>query len=465
MPPSKHASKKKSSPQETTSALASTSNPIFNQPNYMQDPTQYKQGHASDDEAYAELDKLQALNELNPLPFRVVEGVVEPVMTLAQAYGSKGAEVEQAIAKNGQIVFHSSGDTGAITAQLGLPNEYSVIDKLVADFDENTPADVPQFFFHLGDIVYNFGEHIYYYDQFYDAFRNYPAPIFAVAGNHDGVVAPVAPLTAGGNPTPGDSSLSLSAFYANFCATDVKHSSDAVGLARTTMTQPGVYFTLEAPFVRILGIYSNTLEDPGVISSTPDPTKHNKPAFPEIPDAQIAYLEAALKRIKKEKFKGAVLLAVHHPPYTFGKHITSMVMLKEIDAVCEKVGVWPHAFLSGHAHNYQRYTRTIGNRQIPYVVCGNGGHPPLQKLSIDGTLRTPISMPSFTQKERKDTVTLDNYDFTSYGYLRIIVDPLQLRIEFHPEGDGVDTKTPDDFVTVDLKKGTLIHYVPPSPAS
>ncbi len=33
------------------------------------------------------------------------------------------------------------------------------------------------------------------------------------------------------------------------------------------MIQPGVYYTLEAPFVRLLGLYSNTLEDPGVIST------------------------------------------------------------------------------------------------------------------------------------------------------------------------------------------------------
>jgi hypothetical protein len=30
----------------------------------------------------------------------------------------------------------------------------------------------------------------------------------------------------------------------------------------------------------------------------------------------------------------------------------------------------------------------------------------------------------------------------------VIVDSSPLRIEFHPEGDGVTTKTPDDFVTV-----------------
>ena len=37
---------------------------------------------------------------------------------------------------------------------------------------------------------------------------------------------------------------------------------------RSVMTQPGVYFTLDAPFVSIIGLYSNVLDSgPGVISS------------------------------------------------------------------------------------------------------------------------------------------------------------------------------------------------------
>ncbi len=34
-------------------------------------------------------------------------------------------------------------------------------------------------------------------------------------------------------------------------------------------------------------------------------------------------------------------------------------MLREIDTICKAQGVYPHAFLSGHAHNYQRYTRKL----------------------------------------------------------------------------------------------------------
>jgi hypothetical protein len=30
--------------------------------------------------------------------------------------------------------------------------------------------------------------------------------------------------------------------------------------------------------------------------------------------------------------------------------------------------------LSAHAHNYQRFTRLHGKTQIPYIICGNGGH-------------------------------------------------------------------------------------------
>jgi hypothetical protein len=33
-----------------------------------------------------------------------------------------------------------------------------------------------------------------------------------------------------------------------------------------------------------------------------------------------------------------------------------------------------------------------------------------------------------------------------------------LRIEYHPASDGPATKTPDDFVTVDLKSRKLVHF-------
>ena len=336
------------------------------------------------------------------------------------------------------MVFHSVGDTGATR---GPKSENTVADKMVADFDEPDAAAVPRFFFHLGDVVYSFGEHKYYFDQFYEAFRSYPAPIFAIAGNHDGIVLP---------PPTGTNAPTLSAYLANFCADSFDHATDASGISRTTMIQPGVFFTFEAPFLRILSIYSNILENPGVISD-------QSGRFPDLGRSQLDYLQAALTRIKTEKFAGAVILAVHHPPYSHGNHSGSLAMLKEIDAVCVATGVWPHAILSGHAHNYQRYTRTVEGRDIPFVVAGMGGHG-ITAISRTTPIRTPVEVPAFEQPERKDVVTFESYDGTDYGYLRILVDTQQLRIEHHPAADSITTKTADDTVTVDLASRNLIHF-------
>jgi hypothetical protein len=395
------------------------------------------------------MDALIRSSKFQPLPFPTAQ-VTEPVLTLAAALGSGGPTTVAKIQAAGRIVFQSAGDTGSTR---GPNTQNATVDKMLSDFDGEPPDAQPQFFYNLGDIVYSFGEHKYYYDQFYDAYRNYARPIFAIAGNHDGIVLPPPAGT-------GNSKDSLSAFLANFCAPGFVHAPDAMGLSRTTMIQPSIYFTLEAPFVRILGIYSNMLENPGVISSTKDP-KSGTPKFAGISDAQLAYLAAALDRVKKENFKGALLICVHHPPYAFGKHSGSMVMLKEIDAVCKKSSVWPHAVLSGHAHNYQRFTRQIGSRQIPFIVCGNGGHG-LSKLSNTQSLRTPQSMPIFAQPEAKDSVTFESYDDTNYGYLRVLVDSTQIRIEYHPASDGSATKTPDDSVTVNLSNSTLVHYNAPN---
>jgi len=446
--------KKKSPPASTPSPQPSAgtpaTGPIFADPSVTPDPTKYKVPHASDTQAYAEMDALIKASKFLPIAFPSVPGVNEPVLTLAAALGSSGDSTVAKIQQNGNIVFQCAGDTGATS---GPQTENETVDKMLSDFTGEAANALPQFFYNLGDIVYSFGEHKYYYDQFYNAYRNYPRPIFAIPGNHDGIVLP--PPAGTGNPAD-----SLSAFLENFCAPGFSHAPDAVGISRTTMVQPGVYFTFEAPFVRILGIYSNMLENPGVISSTKD-IKSGKPKFPNLSDVQLDYLTAALTRVKTEKYAGALLIAVHHPPYAFGNHSGSMVMLKEIDAICSNVGVWPHAVLSGHAHNYQRFTRHLGNRQIPFLVCGNGGHG-LVKLSKSQTIRTPQDIKLFAQPERKDSVTFESYDDANYGYLRILADPKQLRIEYHPASDGAQAKTPDDSVTVSLATGTLIHYTAPS---
>jgi hypothetical protein len=404
--------------------------PVFGQPQPTADPTTFRVPHASDSAAYKTIDKLNAEHKIEPLPFPAPRASgPEPILTLAQILGGAtgSRQTINAITSHGQIVFHSTGDCGSTK---GPSTQNLVTDKMLSDFDETDAKEVPAFNFLLGDVVYSFGEAQYYFDQFYDPYRDYPAPVLAVAGNHDGMISPVA------------HAQSLDAFLRNFCSEGFTITRDAGGLSRTAQIQPGVFFTLEAPFVRILALYSNTLEDPGVISGQ------------KIGGTQLAFLQAALQRAKAENFTGAILLAHHHPPYTVARHGWSVQMQTEIDGICQQVGIWPHADIAGHAHNYQRFTRTRPDgQQIPYIVCGNGGHG-LQK--IKGALRAP----QIIQKKSKgvDQIVLENYDDQDYGYLRIVVDDKQLRIEYHPASDGGQTKTPDDSVTVDLGTRTIVHY-------
>jgi hypothetical protein len=411
--------------------------PVFAQPEPTPDPSTFKINHPSDDAAYKVIDELNKEHKIRPLPFPLPRGgTMEPQLDLLQVFGGNAAAIQR-ILSNGQIIFHATGDCGSTR---GPTTQNEVTDKMVADFTGALPAEIPQFALLLGDVVYNFGESQYYYDQFYEPYRNYPAPVLAAAGNHDGMISPLAHAT------------SLAGYLRNFCADPAQGytvTPEAGGLSRTAQIQPGVFFTFDAPFVRILVLYSNTLEDPGVISN------------PDVGSAQIAYLKAALARVKRENFAGALLFAHHHPPYaTGGQHGSSVEMRQQMDAVCAAAGVWPHAVLAGHAHNYQRFTRhRPDGSDIPYIVCGNGGHNVQKLKSVSGAaVRAPQLFQ--TASATDDAVTFENYDDTDYGYLRLVVNAGQLRIEYHPASDGAGVKTPDDSVTIDLKTRTQAVFTP-----
>jgi Calcineurin-like phosphoesterase len=405
--------------------------PVYAQPQPTPDPTVFRVPHPSDADAYKEIDKLNAEHKLFPLPFPAPRGGVEPRLTLADVFGGNKAAIQR-ITRSGQLVFHATGDCGSTK---GPSTQNEVADKMTADFNETDPKEVPQFALLLGDVVYSFGEGKYYYDQFYEPYRDYPAPILACAGNHDGMVSPEAHAT------------SLDAYLRNFCAQQFVVTPEAGGLSRTAQIQPGVFFTFEAPFVRVLALYSNTLEDPGVIADS------------HVGNSQLDFLAAALARVKSEQYEGALIIADHHPPFTVARHGWSIEMLAQIDAVCDKAGVWPHAFLSGHAHNYQRFTRTrrTDNAQIPYIVCGNGGHG-LQKLTRQN--EPVLRVPQIVQSASKNTdeVVLENYDDTNFGYLRVVATASQLRIEYHSASDGLAVKAPNDYVTIDLASRQVGHF-------
>ena len=182
------------------------------------------------------------------------------------------------------------------TAATAIAQEAAVADAMVQDV-QSGGDNGPSFFFRLGDVVYNFGEAQYYYDQFYEPYREYDRPIFAIPGNRDGM--------AYGSSSSAPQVPTLAAFLANFCSAAPGPSPDA----RSVMTQPAVYFTLDAPYVSIIGLYSNVLDTGGGIISS------QGGHFPLVDD-QLTFLTEELQRLKPERRVGkrAILIAVHHPP-------------------------------------------------------------------------------------------------------------------------------------------------------
>ena len=344
-----------------------------------------------------------------------------------------------AIAAAQKISFHAVGDTGAAkvnsfqTAGQALENEASVANAMVRDVEEGGAAG-PAFFFHLGDVVYNFGEGQYYYDQFYEPFRAYDRPIFAIPGNHDGMVF--------GDQPDLPQVESLTAFKRNFCADKPGPSPDAGPMVRSTMDQPGVYFTLDAPFVSVIGLYTNVLESPGVISSQGG-------AYPKLGgDEQLHFLQAELARLAPARKAGerAVIIACHHPPASVDAgHGGGSGLAADIDNASRAAGFWPDAVLSGHAHLYQRFTRRVDGREIPYIVAGSGGFSATQP--IGGLPATPVTVGEYT---------LDNPPVVDFGYLTVTIDMTgrdhHLTITFN---DRTNTRT-HDTTHLNLKTGKIL---------
>jgi hypothetical protein len=371
-----------------------------------------------------------------------------PVFDLAEVIGSQAIDDIQ---RSGQIVFHAAGDTGAGRHQdLG-----QVVRVMAMDYHRPNPADQPAFFLHLGDVTYNlvFGEveskRGLYPPQFYTPYSGYPGKILAIPGNHDS--------------NPQEDPNSIGVFQDNFCGPLPASPQALTRLLetprRTPMYQPGVYFRLDAPFVQVLALFSNGGEDEGVIRG------------PIAGEDQWNFLIGQLKEIKAARAaaaltgqpRKAVLIAVHHPPFSGGGgHSGSTQMLADLEAAFAETEVTPDAVLSGHAHNYQRFTRQSAvngqSIQVPFVVAGCGGHniTPLKPRSDRTPVRTPLRGRPIGNAPAD--VSLQQY-FNGFGHLVVTVTPHVLTIDLI----GTKTQTEDavDSVTVDLASNTITHETSP----
>jgi hypothetical protein len=345
----------------------------------------------------------------------------EPTMMLADVIGKAGVA---AIEKAGSITLHSVGDTGHETST--MPELVS--EAMATDYKVDKPEISPAFFLHLGDVVYYDNTDKGYHAQFYTPYKNYPGKIIAIPGNHDGELFKYDHTSTGQKKT-------LEAFQKNFCQPKTGVPPAAGTIFREMISQPAVYWVLHAPFVDIIGLYSNVAENPGYIST------------PEIGNSQKNWLVKTLKAIEAERKNGnkkALIIAVHHPPISGGGgHGSSTEMLADIDDACNQSGVMPDAVLAAHAHNDQRFTRFVtfkGKKlEIPFVVCGAGGRGITNVAKADGKI---------TGDHRFDK------SFMEYGYLHITVTEKLLTIIFN-QVDNTGKKKAADKVVVDLKTNKL----------
>lgn len=241
--------------------------------------------------------------------------------------------------KLGKLVFHTVGDTGGIK---NADYQRDVAAQMKEDLNSEDEGKVPQFFYHLGDVVYYNGQVSDYYDQFYEPYDHYTPPILGLAGNHDG------------DPVEGQTSLDG---WVRYFMTPQPHiDSEICGDSPpVTLSLPNVYFTLQCPYVTIVGMYTNVPEG-GSIDSV-----------------QQQWLTNEFATAPEDK---ALILALHHPIYSFDDHHSgSPAMADAVQHAINDSRRVPNMVLTAHVHNYQRIERHIaGHSATPFIVAGAGGY-------------------------------------------------------------------------------------------
>jgi hypothetical protein len=239
----------------------------------------------------------------------------------------------------------------------------------------------PAFVYTVGDVVYFNGDATEYTPQFYEAYGHLELPIVGIPGNHDG------------DTTDDPSRKPLDTFMANFCAASPELPPGNEEYNRDVETQPYCDWTLSLEAVTIVGIYTNV------------------PSGGHLEQSQVDWLTAELKDAPADR---PLVVALHHPPYSIdAMHGGSKRMGEALDGAFADAARTPDLVLSGHVHDYQRFTRTLdGGGELPYVVIGNGGYHNLHRLAQDAEAGAQLT----------DEVVFEFGDDKNWGFLELTID-------------------------------------------
>jgi hypothetical protein len=239
----------------------------------------------------------------------------------------------------------------------------------------------PAFVYTVGDVVYFNGDATEYTPQFYEAYGHLELPIVGIPGNHDG------------DTTDDPSRGPLDTFMANFCASEPALPPGNEEYHRDVQTQPYCDWTLNLEVATIVGVYTNV------------------PAGGRLEQSQIDWLAGEVKEAPADK---PLIITCHHPPYSIdAMHGGSQRIGEALDGVFSTAARTPDLVLSGHVHDYQRFTRTMGGGEtLVYVVIGNSGYHNLHRLAQDAQPGEQVV----------DGVAFEFGDDQSWGYLELTID-------------------------------------------
>lgn len=243
-----------------------------------------------------------------------------------------------------------------------------------------TEEPKPAFVYTVGDVVYFNGDATEYAPQFYEPYAHLQLPIVGIPGNHDG------------DTTDDPSRKPLDTFMANFCAAKAALPPGLEEYGRDTETQPYCDWTLTLEAVTIVGVYTNV------------------PSGGDLDQSQVDWLTGELRAAATDR---PLIVTLHHPPYSVDQfHGGSQKMGTALDGAFSASGRVPDLVLSGHVHDYQRFTRTLTDSgTLTYVVVGNGGYHNLHLLAKDATPGEKVS----------DDVTFDYGDDSHWGFLELTI--------------------------------------------
>ncbi|MFK0168955.1 metallophosphoesterase family protein [Streptomyces sp. NPDC090306] len=291
--------------------------------------------------------------------------------------------------------FMVIGDTGE-----GDDPQYAVVPGFLRTGRDTSFAVI------ASDVIYPVGRTEDYGTKFFRPYRDYPAPLYAVPGNHDWyedltgfmrVFCDTAPLPPEPAPRFFSRARLRSLLWHRPAPVDeqrLAQSRELRGAPGQQAVQPGPYWAIDAGPLRIVGI------DTGLLGT--------------LDAEQGAWLREVSKGPRPK------ILITGSPLYVDGEHHPCPIDGGgTVDDIVRDADHHYVAAIGGDIHNYQRYPVQVDGRTIQYVVAGGGG------AFMHATHVIPrVSVANVTEKEfRCYPLRGDSLAF----YSRLYGDRLRLR--------------------------------------